>query len=163
VIDERPGPAHPGVRVPPPLLFFAALFLGVALDRWIYPIHFAGDEVERTPFVALGWLAVICGFAIIAWGMTTFRRARTAIMPFRSARTIVASGPYRFSRNPMYLGFAVAHAGFAFVFGTAWPLILLPLVLTALWFLVIRREERYLAHAFGDEYARYQQRVRRWI
>jgi protein-S-isoprenylcysteine O-methyltransferase Ste14 len=63
----------------------------------------------------------------------------------------------------MYVGLTAVYAGVALLRNAAWPLILLPVVLIALWFLVIRREERYLTHAFGDHYTRYQQRVRRWL
>jgi protein-S-isoprenylcysteine O-methyltransferase Ste14 len=163
MIGDRSGPAHPGVRFPPPLLFAAGLLTGLALDRWVFTIPIVGGESDRAPLTLLGWLVLVAGVAFAAWGMITFRRARTAIVPFRPARTVVASGPYRWSRNPMYVGLTALYAGLAVLLNAGWPLILLPLVLTALWFLVIRREERYLAHAFGDEYIRYQQRVRRWL
>lgn len=161
--QDRSGPAHPGVRFPPPLLFAAGLLIGLALDRRVFGIHLVGNDGDRAPLVILGWLGIASGLAFTAWGMITFRRARTAIMPFRPARTVVASGPYRWSRNPMYVGLSALYAGLAVLLDAGWPLILLPLVLTALWFLVIRREERYLTHAFGDEYIRYQQRVRMWL
>jgi protein-S-isoprenylcysteine O-methyltransferase Ste14 len=163
MIRERSGPAHPGVRFPPPLLFVAGWLIGLALDRWVFAIHIAGNGGDRAPLAILGWLGIVSGLAFAAWGAITFRRARTAIVPFRPARTVVASGPYRWSRNPMYVGLSALYVGLAVLLNAGWPLILLPLVLTALWFLVIRREEGYLTHAFGDEYIRYQQRVRRWL
>jgi protein-S-isoprenylcysteine O-methyltransferase Ste14 len=163
VIEHRPGPANAGVRFPPPLLFVAGLAIGLAIDRLVLRLRLVGDEGNRTPLVILGWLGIVSGLAFAAWGIATFRRARTAIVPIKPARTVVASGPYRWSRNPMYVGLTAVYGGVAILRNAAWPLVLLPVVLTALWFLVIRREERYLTHAFGEEYIRYQQRVRRWL
>jgi protein-S-isoprenylcysteine O-methyltransferase Ste14 len=76
---------------------------------------------------------------------------------------LVTSGPYRFSRNPMYVGLSALYLGLALLFNVAWPLALFPVVVMALFRLVIRREERYLAEAFGETYALYAQRVRRWL
>ena len=160
---DRSGPANAGVRFPPPLLFVAGLTIGLLLDRLVVRMRLAGDEGNRTPLVALGWLGIVSGVAFASWGIRTFRRAETAIVPNRPARTVVASGPYRWSRNPMYVGLTAVYSGVALLRNAAWPLILLPVVLIALWLLVIRREERYLTHAFGDQYTRYQQRVRRWL
>ena len=161
--EDRPGPANAGVRFPPPLLFVAGLSIGLTLDRLVLRVRLVGDDVNRTPLLILGWLGIVSGLAFAAWGITTFRRERTAIVPFKPARAVVASGPYRWSRNPMYVGLTAVYAGVALVRNAAWPLILMPVVLTALWFLVIRREERYLTHAFGETYVRYQQSVRRWL
>ena len=79
------------------------------------------------------------------------------------ARTIVTSGPYRYTRNPMYIGLTLGYIGFAIALNMAWPLVTLPLVLIALRVFVIAREERHLRDAFPDEYLAYCDRVRRWI
>ena len=161
--EDSRGPANAGVRFPPPLLFVAGLAIGLALDRFVVRMRLPGEEGARAPFLILGWLGIVSGVAFAAWGIRTFRRARTAIVPNKPARAVVASGPYRWSRNPMYVGLTAVYSGVALLRNAAWPLILLPVVLIALWFLVIRREERYLTHAFGDQYTRYRQRVRRWL
>ena len=153
---------HPGVRFPPPFLFVAGFLGGLALERWVWRIPLAfGDS--RTLLVLAGWLGVILGLLLVAWSMLVFLQFRTAIIPIRPASLLVASGPYRFSRNPMYVGLSALYVGLALLFNLAWPLVLLPVVLILLDRLVIRREERYLADAFGDEYAIYRQRVRRWL
>jgi protein-S-isoprenylcysteine O-methyltransferase Ste14 len=95
--------------------------------------------------------------------MITFKRARTAIIPNRSASAIVTTGPYRFTRNPMYAGLTLAYVGGALLIGTAWTLLLLPVVIAVLYRRVIRREEAYLDAAFPDVYAAYRGRVRRWL
>jgi protein-S-isoprenylcysteine O-methyltransferase Ste14 len=96
-------------------------------------------------------------------GIATFARARTAIYPNQPARALVTTGPYRFSRNPMYLGLTAAYFGLALVLNWAWPLVLLPVVLGALSALVIDREERHLASSFGTAYTEYRRHVRRWF
>lgn len=102
------------------------------------------------------------GAALIAWGMVTFLRARTAIIPNHPASRIVESGPYRYTRNPMYMGFTVCYLGAALLLNSWWPFVFWPVCIVALTRLVIHREERYLAEAFGAEYEAYRQRVSRW-
>ena len=113
--------------------------------------------------VGAGWVLVALGLGFTAWGLLTFFRHRTAIMPHHPASRLVDSGPYRFSRNPMYVGMTTAYLGGVLVTNMFWPLLFLPLSLFALVMLVIRKEERYLADAFGAEYAAYRKRTRRWL
>jgi protein-S-isoprenylcysteine O-methyltransferase Ste14 len=154
-------PASPGVRFPPPTLFVAGFLLALALERWVLSLRFGGSSAPLLPFTA--WLLMALGMAVLVWAMLTFRRARTAIMPFNPASTIVTSGPYRHSRNPMYVGLSLIYIGLSLLMRMAWPIVLLPIVLASLYLLVIRREERYLGAAFGEEYRAYRQRVRRWL
>ena len=90
-------------------------------------------------------------------------RARTPIDPRKSVARLVTHGPFRFTRNPSYLSFAVYYVGIASLVNTRWPLFLLPLVLLVVQRGVIEREEQYLERKFGQEYLRYKARVRRWI
>ena len=155
------SPTSPGVRFPPPTLFVAGFLLALALERWVVTLRFGGGSSPMWPLTA--WLFIAVGMGILAWAMLTFRRARTAILPSNPASTIVTSGPYRISRNPMYLGLSLVYIGLSLLMRMAWPLVLLPIVLAALYVLVIRREERYLGAAFAEEYRAYRQRVRRWL
>lgn len=156
-----PEMKHPGVRFPPPTLFVLGIAAGWLLNRAVpFPI---GAWLAAPVRLPLGWAAVAVGAVVIAWGMLTFARARTAIYPTRPARTIVDWGPFRFSRNPMYVGLTAMMAGVGLLIDGAWVLIFIPLVLAALTAFVIRREEAYLAGAFGEEYAAYRARVRRWL
>jgi protein-S-isoprenylcysteine O-methyltransferase Ste14 len=152
----------PGVGFPPPLLFVAAFVAGLAVERWVWRLPLGGQSA-RPWLLAGGWTAVVLGFALAQWGIVTFFRARTSIIPSRPARQFVTSGPYRFSRNPMYVGLTTLYLGLAAVFNLGWPVVFLPFVLWSLFALVIRREERYLASVFGDEYAVYCRNVRRWL
>lgn len=152
---------HPGVKFPPPTLFVAGLAAAWML-KMLVPLRLAPDGARATLDV-VGAAVVALGAVIALWGLVTFLRAKTAVIPHYPATQVVSHGPYRFTRNPMYLGMALAYVGVAMILNWAWPLLLLPLVLWSLTALVIRREERYLGQAFGDEYLAYRRRVRRWI
>jgi protein-S-isoprenylcysteine O-methyltransferase Ste14 len=149
----------PGVKFPPPLVFVGGFLVGLALERWIYRTSLG----PRGPLAAAGWAIATAAVLLAGWGMVTFWRARTAIIPHRPASHLVRHGPYRFTRNPMYVGLTGLYTGLALIFNVGWPLVLLPLVLAVLWGVVIQREERYLRAAFGEEYAAFQREVRRWL
>ena len=83
--------------------------------------------------------------------------------PYRPTTTLGTAGPYRYSRNPLYIALTLAYLGAAVVVNTVWPVILLPGLLLVMQWGVISREERYLERRFGDEYRRYRTRVRRWL
>jgi protein-S-isoprenylcysteine O-methyltransferase Ste14 len=95
--------------------------------------------------------------------MLSFRRAGTSVIPFKPTTALVTSGPYRFSRNPMYLGMAFRYIGVALALGVVWALITLPFVIAAVDQLAIAIEEGYLVRKFGDPYCDYMKRVRRWF
>lgn len=154
-------PQGPNIRVPP-LFFFAGFFLGLLLEATAGRLTFArGPAASVVP--AIGWVVAIGGFVFSFWGIATFRRAGTTMFPFEKARQLVQDGPYRFTRNPMYVGAAITYVGFAMVMNAVWPLVLLPLVIWTTYAFVIREEEKYLTNTFGDEYTSYTKRVRRWI
>ena len=111
----------------------------------------------------LGFAVMLCGFLFALWGILTFRRHHTSIIPHYPASTIVTSGPYRFTRNPMYIGLSVFYSGVALLLDSWWTFALLLLVVAIVDRQVIAREERYLASAFATEYGSYRVRVRRWI
>jgi len=81
----------------------------------------------------------------------------------RPTTALVITGPYRFTRNPMYLGFLLLYIGVSCWFGWIWPLLLAPLLVWLIRVFVIEREERYLDRKFGQEYWRYKAQVRRWL
>lgn len=153
----------PGVRFPPPTLFVVGLAVGWLLDARVRRLAIAGSPSIAGILDFAGLTLVALGLVLAAWGALTFLRHKTAIIPHRPASTIVVAGPYRLTRNPMYLGFTTAYLGSALVMNTWWAMLLLPLVLILLDRLVIQREERYLTAAFGEEYVAYQRRVGRWF
>ena len=151
----------PGVHWPPPLVF--ALGLGVAwyLNRQLtFEIDGAGAS---WPQIALGAALLVAGLALIVWGARTLLRANTALRPDRPASRLVTEGPFRFTRNPIYLGFTASYVGIAVVANAAWPIVLLPAVLIALTVTAIEHEESHLQTTFGDAFSNYSARVRRWL
>jgi protein-S-isoprenylcysteine O-methyltransferase Ste14 len=156
------APSHPGVRFPPPLLFVVAFAAGLLLHARVRPAPVVRDG-RSALLLAGGWLGVAAGVAILLWAFATFLRARTAIYPNQPASRLVAEGPYRWSRNPMYVSFTSVYVGGALLGNTLWPLATLPFALALLHALVIRREERYLDAAFGPAYAAYRASVPRWL
>ncbi|MDX1421032.1 MAG: isoprenylcysteine carboxylmethyltransferase family protein [Rubricoccaceae bacterium] len=159
-MPDAPLP-HPGVRFPPPFLFAGGFVVGLLLHRVVpLPLVPGGP----TPLSAwLGWALVALGLVVGAWAMATFVGARTAIFPHHPATEVVRSGPYRYSRNPMYVALGLVYAGLSLWLDRLWPLLVLPVVYVLLVALVVRREERYLAGAFGEDYDAYRRRVRRWL
>ena len=154
-------PENPGVRFPPPTLFVAGIAGGLALQR-VIPIAI-DTLLAPSVRVGVGWACVVAGLGVLVWAMVTFAQAHTAIYPNQPASMVVGHGPYRYSRNPMYVGLTALTCGIGVLLANVWILALLPVVLIALTVFVIRREEAYLASAFGDGYARYRDEVRRWL
>lgn len=153
----------PGVDFPPPLLFAAAFFIGWLLDRYVMHLWPSMAEKTARSVEILGMTLVITGLSLSFWGLSTFRRMRTPVYPNRDAKLLVIQGPYRFSRNPMYTGIIIACIGGSAIVKSLWPLLALPFAIAALYRYVIRREERHLTEAFGDEYREYQRQVGRWF
>jgi protein-S-isoprenylcysteine O-methyltransferase Ste14 len=154
----RGAPDNPGVKVPPPLLYATAIVGGVLLNgRWPLPI---GDG--SWPRVVAVILGAACA-SLAAASIVTFWVARTSILPMRPATTMVLSGPYRLTRNPMYVGMTVLTLAAALFFNTYWPILLLVPVLFLVQRFVILKEEAYLRRRFGAEYDAYCRRVRRWL
>ena len=157
-----PASKGPGVPFPPPFLFAGGLALAWLLESRVrrFPLAGAGEapELETAGAVLIG-----IGLVMIFWSMLVFLRARTAIIPIRPASSLVETGLYRISRNPMYTGMAIAYLGAMLVLNWGWALILFPVVIFGLHHFVISREERHLRAVFGDDYVAYCRRVRRWI
>ena len=139
----------------------AGFLVGFLLDRHLIAMRISG---AAAPGIALvGLVLMVAGAVLAIAGVLAFRRARTTILPFRAASAMVRDGPYRFTRNPMYVGMTLAYLGLSLAFNSAWPILLLPLVLVAMVKLVITKEEEYLEAVFGDEYRAYRRDVRRWV
>ncbi len=146
-----------GVWVPPPLVYAA----GVAVGLWLhgrYPI-----DVLPAGIRPVGWILIAAGVLLSASAIRLFRKAGTTVNPRRPVHALVTHGPYRVTRNPMYLALAFVTAGVALVATSLWTLVLLAVVLVVIQRIVIRPEEQYLRRRFGAEYEGYAARVRRWI
>lgn len=149
-----------GVRFPPPFVYLGALLLGLAAERFV-PLRWFG--IDWRLLAATGALLFVAGAALMFAAAGLFRRLGTNAPPSRPTTLIVTTGPYRWTRNPMYLAMALIYASLAIGLDGSIALALLPLVLIAIQTRVIAREERYLEAKFGDEYRRYKTEVRRWF
>ena len=156
--DARGAPDNPGVVAPPPLIYAGALALGLVANR-LYPMAFLPRAVSRV----LGLPLIFGGLAIGLLGFREMRRAETNVDPYKPATAIVTEGPYRFTRNPLYVGMTLVYTGMTALSNALLAAMLLPLVLAVMRRGVIEREERYLERKFGDEYLAYKARVRRWL
>lgn len=146
--------------VPVPWLFALTYLLGVALE---FAFQLDGFTRYHKFFTAAGSVVFVLGAALAGWGWFIFYRARTTRVPGETSTTLVTSGPYRITRNPMYVGLSVAYLGEAGLRHEVVPVIFLPLTIAYLNLVVIPIEEGRLYERFGAEYERYRDRVRRWL
>ena len=158
---SEPAP-NPGVRFPPPLIFLLGLGAGLALDHGLFAWRLVSES-------RAWWLDLhAAGFGLAAiWlvgsALGGFRRKGTDPRPWREDSALVVEGIYRHTRNPMYVGMALAYVAVTLVLNTLWPLLTLGPVLFVVQHYVIGREERYLTARFGEAYRDYCRRVRRWL
>ncbi|MBF6175050.1 isoprenylcysteine carboxylmethyltransferase family protein [Nocardia blacklockiae] len=125
----------------------------------VLPLSLGGGLPRAVTGAVIGAAGVLFTLS----GAAAVVRHRTTIVPHRPVSTLITTGSYRFSRNPMYTGLAAAVLGFGILADTWWPLLLLPLALLLVTRLVIEPEERYLTTRFGQVYADYRTHVRRWL
>jgi len=150
-----------GVIARPPLLFLAALLLGLASDR-LLPLPFAVSERHLVHWMIAGSLILI-GLALFAAGIRNFSRAATPVPTNEPTRALVTTGIHGWTRNPIYLGMFLVYGGIGIAARSPWTLILsLPLAIT-IRYGVVAREEAYLERRFGDAYRDYKARVLRWL
>lgn len=149
-----------GVRFPPPFIAAGVFVVAYAVHRFA-PLPLAADPGAAQRLV--GWGLVAVAVLLSASAVFLFRRAGTTPNPTRPTTALVVHGPYRFTRNPMYVGFALLYIGLTMLVNSAWPFVFFPVMITLLDRLVIVREEAYLEAKFGDAYRSYTARVRRWI
>lgn len=159
-MPDETGLEHAGVHFPPPLIYLLGLVAGWGLNRWIsWPITAGRSQIR----LGLALLFILAYLELFRGAFMSFRRARTTLIPNRPATMLVDTGPYRWTRNPMYLSLACLYLAVALWLDTWWAAVLLAAVVLVIDRAVIAREERYLASAFPAEYEAYRSRVRRWL
>jgi len=149
---------HANVRIPPPILTLLFIIIAFLLGRFVR-LPFAVPPVVKY----IGFGLVVIGFLFGLAAALNFRRARTTLDPYHPVSSIVTSGVYGFSRNPIYLGFLLMVIGIPLNAGTYWGIILAPIFILLCNKLVIEHEEAYLEKRFGETYTSYKSRVRRWL
>src|SRR5262245_17119675 len=149
--------ANAGV-VRPPVVVLASLVLGAVLTA-AWPLLF----FPRMLCLPVGGLLVAIAAALFSYSIRQFRRAGTPVPGNKPTTAIVRTGPYRFSRNPIYLAFSVFQLGIASWVNSVWLIGTLLAAVAVMAWVVIPREERYLEARFGADYLDYKCSVRRWL
>ncbi len=148
----------PGVIMPPPYLFLGLVVIGTALDAvWPMPLMPASMQIMG------GGVLIVMAVSLLGSALVRFRRAETHVETWKPSSALVTNGPYRVTRNPIYIAFGLAFLGLACALDNIWLAGLTVVLMIVLDVGVVRREERYLAAKFGDAYTTYCQHVRRWL
>ena len=142
----------------PPLIYGAALVLGSVI-HFLFPISILPSNPGRW----LGVPLILAAVLIVASAFRALGRAKTAFDVRQPTTTIVTDGPFRYSRNPMYLSLTLLYMGLAVLINSLWILLLILPVVVVIQNGVVKREEQYLERKFGEAYLRYKAQVRRWI
>ena len=149
---------HPDIRILPPLLMLIHLIIAFGL-KWMIPL-----AVPAPAAVKIAGLVILAGGLLFAFStISELGKAHTSPIPHEPTTAIVTSGPYRFSRNPIYVGFVCTVIGLPLALGNYWGLIISPAMLYYFNELIIKYEEAYLEKKFGAVYTGYKSRVRRWL
>lgn len=150
----------PAVRLPPPVVYLAALFAGWALNAFLLPLPLSLPTPLR---IAVATIFILLGLVALAFAGRLFKETGQDPKPWKPTTEIISTGIYRFTRNPMYLGLALIQIGLGFSMANLWVVALLPLSLAGVHATAISHEEAYLEREFGDTYLDYKRSVRRWI
>ena len=142
----------------PPIYLLAT---GIAM--WALHVWMPGPVLLDWPWRWLGLLPIVAGGGLAVWGERQFVRAGTAVLPFRTPSALVTSGPFAFTRNPMYLGMFASLAGWSLLLGTSTPILPIPVFVWWLRRRFVLREEVFMEQNFGESYRAYKARVRRWL
>jgi len=149
------------MHIPPPFWFAAAFFAGWGAQFLVPLTAHSPTLAGISRSVGVGLL--VCGVVLALSCFVMFQLARTTVIPFGRVSSLVTRGPYRFTRNPMYVSLVLAYLGGAGLLVSLWPLILLVVPLAVVNWIVIPFEEKRLREAFGNVYEAYCARTRRWI
>ena len=152
------GSDHPQVVAIPPVIYAGAFGLGLILEGL-----FRTDVPGSTLRFGLGGLLLLLGLGLMGLALRAFRTAGTHVEVYLPATALVVTGPYRFTRNPIYIGMAMAYLGAGLLTDSLWVLALAFPALGVMYYGVVLREEAYLNAKFGDRYREYARRVRRWV
>lgn len=143
----------------PPVAWALAVLAGLALQR-VVSLPFVPASV---PVGWVGGMVFVLALALLAWAITAITKAGSNVPTNMPTTTIVQTGPYRFTRNPIYLGMFLGLVGLAIAFDSLWLLGTLVAFALVIRYGVVAREEVYLERKFGDAYRHYRTRVRRWL
>jgi protein-S-isoprenylcysteine O-methyltransferase Ste14 len=148
----------PDVRLHPPVIYGISILCGIGLAQLhALPMPFGLNQHIH------GGIIITCAIALALWALLQFFREGTEVRPDRPDSVLLTGGPYRFSRNPLYVVLTLVQITAAIWLDNLWILLLTPLSVVVITRYAISREERYLERLFGAEYLAYKRRVRRWL
>ena len=157
--DATAGGRGADVHFPPPLVFVGFTLLGVMLRYTVPPIPFPATFWTRL----FGVVVLLAGSTLIISARTLFTRTGQSPIPWKPTPELIVRGPYRFTRNPMYMGVMCVQIGLGVALGNSWISLLAPVALLTVHFIAVLPEEKYLAENFGPSYREYCVRVRRYL
>ncbi len=150
-------------KIIPPAYLLTSLLLMFILDRYLPFQNIISSTFDYPDFNYMATFVGLCGFALTASSALYFKKSATAIRPFETSTALVKGGPYRFTRNPMYLGMVLILIGTAIYLGSLTPWFVIPVFFLIIQECFIKHEEPFLENIFGKEYQDYKCKVRRWI
>lgn len=148
------------VRIPPPLVFVSMMLVGAVWQAFVLDVHL---PVTRTLRVTIAVVVGLLSASLAGWAHGYFRRTGQDARPWKPTPSLILDGPYRFTRNPMYVAMLLLQIAIGIGVDVPWTIAFAPLSLLLVHFLAVRPEEAYLEDKFGDEYRRYKSAVRRYV
>lgn len=155
------NPGNILLKIPVPWVFILTYLAGL-IPQFLFPVKIMSHEIIHSVKL-VGAALFVLGALFAAWSLAIFHEARTTTTPGESSKKLVTSGPYKISRNPMYVSLTIAYLGEAGLLTQLWPVLFLPLMLLYLNKVVIPLEEEILSKDFKDIYKAYCSKVKRWI
>ncbi len=149
---------NPGVKLPPPISFLGLGLIGVGME-YVIPLSIGIDSWANY----LGGGVIIVSILSIMFMFKLYKRYETEIEPWKTTSKIITTGPYKYSRNPVYIFFCGVPIGLGIAFNTYWALFAFIPALIIVYYTAVKKEEKYLETKFGQEYLDYKAKVRRWL
>ena len=147
------------IIAPPPKIYLSAMLIGLAIHLVVEESVLQFNSLSLVPGL---FLFLISTFGA-RWSFTTMKKVSTTASPYKKSDKLIVSGPFQYSRNPIYLAMTTMYVGGALIIGSIWVLLMLVPLLILMHWGVIFREEEYLSLQFGDAYSAYKSNVRRWV
>src|ERR1039458_8576450 len=148
----------PNVKIIPPLVYLAGIIVGLLVSMWM-----PTKVVPNPPAWIIGGFLILCGAVLAGSAVLRFKGVGTTVRPDRAPSSLVIAGPYKITRNRMYLGLALVYLGIAIADQSTWALVLFPIIVIIIQHWAIEPEEAFLERRFGTDYSSYKASVRRWL
>jgi len=147
-----------GVIAPPPVIYLIAVLIGIMTD-YFFPFSFMPESFQ----LPIGLLIILPSVTLAALSFREFKKAETNVDPYKPSTAIITSGPFRYTRNPLYVTLSFVIIGLGIWLDNIWIIAMLVPVLILMHYGVIKKEEQYLTKKFGDKYLKYKETVPRWF